>query len=340
MSTGNDTGHKSGNTARDSQTPLAKDVQLKQVIISHKAGDALSRRWAQKCARELEERNCHVLLGPSGSKDNPYPVFLASATTPIDLAVVLGGDGTVLAAARHLAQANIPILAVNVGGHLGFLTEPFELFEDSEKVWDRLENDRFAVLRRMMLQAALFESNRRDLPPSSDYYLALNEMCVKPTAIDRTITSHLEVEVDSELVDQYQGDGLLVSTPTGSTCYTASAGGPIMHMGLEAIAITPICPLSLSSRPLIVPPRSIVSICAWLTPIYTPSCGWMECWQPRFGPDSASMSVLRTVKRSLSFCEKTIPITKLYGKNFSGPGREFITPTIIATNSHNLLKKH
>ncbi|MGB7275186.1 MAG: NAD(+) kinase [Geitlerinemataceae cyanobacterium] len=260
MSTGNDTGHKSGNTARDSQTPLAKDVQLKQVIISHKAGDALSRRWAQKCARELEERNCHVLLGPSGSKDNPYPVFLASATTPIDLAVVLGGDGTVLAAARHLAQANIPILAVNVGGHLGFLTEPFELFEDSEQVWDRLENDRFAVLRRMMLQAALFESNRRDLPPSSDYYLALNEMCVKPTAIDRTITSHLEVEVDSELVDQYQGDGLLVSTPTGSTCYTASAGGPIMHMGLEAIAITPICPLSLSSRPLIVPPRSIVSI--------------------------------------------------------------------------------
>jgi len=235
-------------------------VQLKQVIIAYKAGDSLSKRWAQKCAQQLESRQCQILVGPSGPKDNPYPVFLASATAPIDLAVVLGGDGTALAAARNLAEANIPILAVNVGGHLGFLTEPFEVFEESERVWERLESDRFAVLRRMMLQASLFESNRRDLPPASDRYLALNEMCVKPAAIDRTITSHLEVEVDGELVDQYQGDGLLVSTPTGSTCYTASAGGPIMHMGLEAIAITPICPLSLSSRPLIVPPRSIVSI--------------------------------------------------------------------------------
>jgi NAD+ kinase len=250
-------------------------VQLKQVIISHKAGDALSRRWAQTCAQQLERRNCQVLLGPSGAKDNPYPVFLASATTPIDLAIVLGGDGTALAAARNLAEANIPILAVNVGGHLGFLTEPFELFENSEQVWDRLENDRFAVLRRMMLQAALFESNRRDLPAVSDRYLALNEMCVKPAAIDRMITSHLEVEVDGELVDQYQGDGLLVSTPTGSTCYTASAGGPIMHMGLEAIAITPICPLSLSSRPLIVPPRAIVSIWPLADPeLYTKL--WMD----------------------------------------------------------------
>lgn len=250
-------------------------MQLKQVIIAHKAGDVLSQRWAQTCAQQLELRNCKVLLGPSGPKDNPYPVFLASATAPIDLAVVLGGDGTVLAAARHLAEANIPILAVNVGGHLGFLTEPFELFEDTEQVWDRLENDRFAVLRRMMLQAALFESNRRDLPAVSDRYLALNEMCIKPAAIDRTITSHLEVEIDGELVDQYHGDGLLVSTPTGSTSYMASAGGPIMHMGLEAIAITPICPLSLSSRPLLVPLRSIVSIWPLADPdLYTKL--WMD----------------------------------------------------------------
>ncbi|MDY6938376.1 MAG: NAD(+) kinase [Cyanobacteriota bacterium] len=235
-------------------------MQLQQVIIAHKAGNPLSQRWAQTCAQQLESRKCKVLLGPSGPKDNPYPVFLASATQPIDLAIVLGGDGTALSAARNLAEEGIPILAVNVGGHLGFLTEPFELFRETERVWDRLGDDRFAVLRRMMLQASLYEGNRRDLPPASDRYLALNEMCVKPAAPDRMITSNLEVEIDGEIVDSYQGDGLLVSTPTGSTCYNASANGPIVHMGLEAIAVSPICPLSLSSRPIIIPPRSVVSI--------------------------------------------------------------------------------
>ncbi len=199
-------------------------------------------------------------MGPSGPRDNPYPVFLASVSQPIDLAVVLGGDGTALAAARNLSEQGIPILAVNVGGHLGFLTESSDGFEDSETVWDRLQADRFAVQQRMMLQATVFEGNRTTHEPVSDRYLALNEMCVKPASADRMITSILEVEIDGEVVDQYQGDGLLVSTPTGSTCYTVAANGPIMHPGMEAITVTPICPLSLSSRPVVLPPGSVVSI--------------------------------------------------------------------------------
>jgi NAD+ kinase len=235
-------------------------VQLKQVIIAHKAGDALSRRWAEICAKQLEDRGCRILMGPSGHKDNPYPVFLASAIQPIDLAIVLGGDGTVLTAARHLAAEGIPILAVNVGGNLGFLTESFESFKDSEQVWDRLLEDRYAIQRRMMLQAGIYEGDRTNMERVSDRFLALNEMCIKPASADRTITSVLEMEIDGEVVDQYQGDGLIVATPTGSTGYTVSASGPIIHDGMKAISVTPICPMSLSSRPIVLPPGSVVSV--------------------------------------------------------------------------------
>ncbi|NEP54372.1 MAG: NAD(+) kinase [Moorea sp. SIO3C2] len=235
-------------------------MQLKQVIIIHKAGDYQGKRCAEKCARELEARQCRVLIGPSGAKDNPYPVFLASATEAINLAVVLGGDGTVLAAARHLAPEGIPILAVNVGGHLGFLTEPIEEFKDTEQVWNRLLEDRYAVQRRMMLEGAVFEGNRTDITPVSGRFFALNEMCIKPASADRMITSILEMEIDGQIVDQYQGDGLIVGTPTGSTGYTVSANGPILHDSIEAIAVAPICPMSLSSRPFVLPSGSVVSI--------------------------------------------------------------------------------
>ncbi|NJS16539.1 MAG: NAD(+) kinase [Nostocaceae cyanobacterium CSU_2_110] len=235
-------------------------MELNQVIIAYKARDPQSKRWAEICASQLEHLKCHVLMGPSGPKDNPYPVFLASATQQIDLAIVLGGDGTVLTAARHLAPAGIPILAVNVGGHLGFLTESVEEFQDTELVWNRLLEDRYAIQRRMMLQAAVYEGHGSNLEPITETYLALNEMCVKPASADRMITSILEMEIDNEVVDQYQGDGLIISTPTGSTGYTVSANGPIMHDGMEAITITPICPMSLSSRPIVLPPGSVISI--------------------------------------------------------------------------------
>ncbi|PNW35474.1 UNVERIFIED_CONTAM: NAD(+) kinase [Euhalothece sp. KZN 001] len=235
-------------------------MELKQVIIAYKAGDTQSKSWAETYARALEKRGAHVLMGPSGVKDNPYPVFLSSVSGQIDLALVLGGDGSALAAARHLAPEGALILAVNVGGHLGFLTEPFELFQDTEAVIDRLESDVYAIQRRMMLQAQVLEGGRIKPEPMSDRFFCLNEMSVKPASIDRMPTSILEMEVDGEVVDQFQGDGLLVATPTGSTCYTASANGPIVHPGMEAMVVTPICPLSLSSRPLVLPPGSVVNV--------------------------------------------------------------------------------
>lgn len=235
-------------------------MDIKQVIIAHKARDPLSQRCAEQYAKQLEQRGCHVLMGPSGAKDNPYPVFIASSNAPIDLAIVLGGDGTALAAARHLAPEGIPILAANVGGHLGFLTESFDDVQNTEAVIKRLFEDRYAMQSRMMLQAVVCEGNRCNLEPISDRFLALNEFCIKPASAYRMPTSFLEMEVDGEIVDQYQGDGLIVGTPTGSTCYNASAGGPIVHPGMAAITVAPICPLSLSSRPVVLPSGSVVSV--------------------------------------------------------------------------------
>lgn len=235
-------------------------MELQQVLIVYKANNIESKEWAEKCAKELEQFQCKVLMGPSGVNDNPYPVFLASAMHPIDLALVLGGDGTALAAARHLAPKGVPILAVNVGGHLGFLTEPFEEFADTDRIWQRLLGDRYAVQRRMMLQSYLWQGDRVNPQIVSDRFFCLNEMGIKPASVDRMPTCLLEMEVDGEIVDRYHGDGLIVSTPTGSTCYNASANGPILHAGMEALAVTPICPLSLAIRPIVLPPRAIVNI--------------------------------------------------------------------------------
>jgi NAD+ kinase len=250
-------------------------MKLKTVAITYKAGDRIAERTARQCGEVLEKRGSTVMIGASGAYDNPYPAFIACSDRPIDLAVVLGGDGTALGAARHLAPEGIPILAVNIGGHLGFLTESADQF-DGETTWDRLENDRYAVQRRMMLRASLFEGNDRSNTESlGDTYLALNEMCIKPASADRMVTSILEMEIDGQVVDQYQGDGLLIATPTGSTCYTVAANGPIVHPGMEAIVITPINPLSLSSRAIIIPPGCVVSVWALCDPDLTTKL-WMD----------------------------------------------------------------
>lgn len=251
-------------------------MQLHNVLLAYKANDATSKSCADRCARELESLGCRVMMGPTGAKDNPYPVFLASATEPIDLAIVLGGDGSALGAARHLAPENIPILAVKVGGHLGFLTEPFELFQDTQAVWRRLLEDRYAVQQRMMLQASLQPLPDAALLADGDRtHYALNEFAIKPGSADRMATSVLEVEVDGEKIDQYHGDGLLVSSPTGSTGYTVSANGPIVHPGMEALVMTPICPLSLSSRPLVMPCGSTVRVRPLMDPDLSTKL-WMD----------------------------------------------------------------
>jgi NAD+ kinase len=235
------------------------------VRASSPAASALARR----CADELRADGVAVVTAVSGPASNPFPGLLATESGPPDLAVVLGGDGTVLGAARHLGPYGVPILSFNVGGHLGFLThERRQMRPDGAEpsgLWQRLRDDRFALEQRMMLQARIGRSDGVPLggpgeegePPHG----ALNDFYFRPCQDVISPTCLLEIEIDGEVVDQVRGDGLILATPTGSTGYALAAGGPILHPGLEGIVITPICPISISSRTIVVPPRA--RICVW-----------------------------------------------------------------------------
>jgi NAD+ kinase len=226
--------------------------------LIHRAASQAALRQARRSAEALRAQGVSVCVAMSGPHANPFPGLLADQGGPPDLAVVLGGDGTVLGAARHLAALEVPILSFNVGGHFGFLTHERKLLRQGAgadadpDLWQRLREDRFALERRMMLEA------RTD--SSDQCHLALNDFYLRPGLDEVAPTCVLELEIDGEVVDQYRGDGLIISTATGSTGYSMAAGGPILHPGVEAIVVNPICPMSLSSRPVVVPPRSQLAV--------------------------------------------------------------------------------
>jgi NAD+ kinase len=244
---------------------------LERVWLIARSGSQAAQRQAKRCAEDLRSQGAHVVTAQSGLYANPFPGLLATEDALPDLALVLGGDGTVLGAARHLAPLGVPILSFNVGGHLGFLTHERQLLKlsgEKDCLWDRLREDRFAMERRMMLQAHV-ERGRSYGPagasggPQEDLeenHLALNDFYFRPCLDEVSPTCVLELEIDGEVVDQYRGDGLIIATPTGSTGYAMAAGGPILHPGIEAIVVNPICPMSLSSRAVVVPPRSQLSV--------------------------------------------------------------------------------
>jgi NAD+ kinase len=238
-------------------------MRLDRVWLIARSGSPAAERMARRCRDDLLAQGVAVVVAQSGLSCNPYPGLLATEVALPDLAIVLGGDGTVLGAARHLAPLAVPLLSFNIGGRLGFLThEPalLRLSGEPDDLWQRLREDRFALEQRMMLQAQV-ERGDGVPDPGAELHLALNDLYLKPALDQESSTCVLELEIDGEVVDQYRGDGLIIATPTGSTGYAMAAGGPILHPGIEAIVVTPICPMSLSSRTVVVPPRS--RLCVW-----------------------------------------------------------------------------
>ena len=213
--------------------------------------------------QKLESLGGDVVNLKSSLKNNTFQSIFSEKSKLPNLAIVLGGDGTVLDAARHLAIHQVPILSFNVGGNLGFLTHDPRLLRDP-KLWQKIKQDNFAIEQRMMLQAKLEKTTHSDsyihlernpLKTKNSYW-ALNDFYIRASGDEVSTTCNLELSIDGEVVDQYKGDGLILSTPTGSTAYAMASGGAILHPGIEAIVVSPICPMSLSSRPIIVPPAS------------------------------------------------------------------------------------
>lgn len=199
----------------------------------------------KQLVRWLQSQNKTIVLGSSAAallhEDNSHgDLALASQS---ELVIVLGGDGTMLSAARLVETRCTPILGVNMGG-LGFLTEVTveNLYDSLEKVFTQ----QFFLDNRLRLQARISHHDSRE-----EQGTALNDIVISKGTIGRMIKTH--IQVDKQFVTLLRGDGVIVSSPTGSTAYSMSSGGPILDPSLQALLLTPISPHTLTHRPLLVP---------------------------------------------------------------------------------------
>lgn len=174
----------------------------------------------------------------------------AELARQVDLMLVLGGDGTMIATARMVGDSEVPVIGVNYGG-LGYLAEfrIEELFSALEVI---LAGD-YILQPRLMLEVELHRGE--ELITRNR---VLNDVVVNKSALARII--EIEAYLNEQFVNSFRADGLIVSTPTGSTAYNLSAGGPIIYPSMNAVVITPICPFTLSNRPIVVPDDSLIEV--------------------------------------------------------------------------------
>lgn len=168
----------------------------------------------------------------------------------VDLILVLGGDGTMIATARMIGNTEVPVIGVNYGG-LGYLAE-FPLGELFAAL-DALLAGQYQVQKRLMLAVELWRGE--ELITRNR---VLNDVVVNKSALARII--EIEAYLNDQFVNSFRADGLIVATPTGSTAYNLSAGGPVIYPSMNVVVITPICPFTLSNRPIVVPDESLIEV--------------------------------------------------------------------------------
>lgn len=226
----------------------------KSVTLVGKPSDPRMSEYLHDKARLLQECGAAVTVEAETAEklcitDLPR-IALSAIGGSSDLVIVLGGDGTMLTMARALLDAQIPLVGIN-HGRLGFLTD---LTNDNiSLVIKQLLQGEYTAEKRMMLGAEIYR----------DHHLlstarALNDIVISKGGPARLI--ELELTIDDNFVHRQRSDGLIVSTPTGTTAYALSAGGPLLHPTLEAIALVPICPHTLSNRPIAIDSRSVVEV--------------------------------------------------------------------------------
>jgi len=233
-------------------TPMNSPVRKIGLVL--KRHDPRVRDVVTEIIPWLQARGVEVFLEQETARQYPPT---SSVTTPedlparVDVVAVFGGDGTFLYAARLVAGSGVPLLGINLGS-LGFLTEV--KLEEMHAAFERLLSGQYWLGERVFLDVKVSRQGTQ-----LAQYLALNDAVINKGALARII--EMEVSVNSELVTITRADGLIISTPTGSTAYSLAAGGPILYPTLGAFIITPICPHTLSNRPVVVPDGASVGVC-------------------------------------------------------------------------------
>jgi NAD+ kinase len=230
------------------------NLPMRKIGLVLKRRDPRVRAVVAEIIPWLQSRGVEVVIDQETA--NQFPMFRCTTAADalaacVDLIAVFGGDGTFLHAARLAGKSGVPLLGINLGS-LGFLTEV--KLEEMHAAFERVLQGHYQVEERVLVDVQVLRQEER-----LAQYLAVNDAVINKGALARII--ELEVWVNSELVTITRADGLIIATPTGSTAYSMSAGGPIVYPTMGAFIITPICPHTLSNRPVVVPDEAPVGIC-------------------------------------------------------------------------------
>ncbi len=230
-------------------------LKIKKIGIVANIEKAKIAQHAKSLKEWLEEKGNEVFLEAQIAAKAGIGVGLKwdELARKSQLLVVLGGDGTMLRAARYVAKHGVPILGINMGS-FGYLTEVN--LNEMHSALELILGGKFVAEKRMMLDVSI--KHGKTITNVGD---VLNDVVINRGNLSRI--TELETSVDGEYLTTYKGDGLIISTPTGSTAYSLSAGGPIVFPGKDLIIINPICPHTLTNRPIIFPQDSNLKITLW-----------------------------------------------------------------------------
>jgi NAD+ kinase len=227
-------------------------MSQRSVGIIYKHHYEPAKEQAAKLEQWLREKGISVFSEEMGSRAAMNACFEEPSYVPreVQFVIVLGGDGTLLGAARRVGRYGVPILGVNLGG-LGFLTEiPLKNLYPAVEL---MLEGRLEVETRLMLEAVVLRQGTETCR-----FQVLNDVVINKGALARIID--LDVFINDQFLTTFRADGLIVSTPTGSTAYNLSAGGPILYPTMSSFILTPICPFTLTNRPILLPDSHVLSI--------------------------------------------------------------------------------